>query len=46
VPVAVTSAAAVEAQAGPWAETDEANRPVGPAPVLAVFRRLPLDPED
>jgi hypothetical protein len=35
----------VEAPAGPWATGPGIDRPVGPAPVLAVFRRLPLDPE-
>jgi ATP-dependent DNA ligase len=40
------TASPTEPQTGPWAETEEANRPVGPAPVLAVFRRLPLDLEE
>jgi bifunctional non-homologous end joining protein LigD len=35
----------VEAPAGPWATGEDADRPLGPAPVLAVFRRLPLDPD-
>jgi hypothetical protein len=35
----------VEAPAGPWATGVDAERPLGPAPVLAVFRRLPLDPD-
>jgi hypothetical protein len=35
----------VDAPAGPWATGADIDRPLGPAPVLAVFRRLPLDPD-
>jgi hypothetical protein len=30
---------------GPWATAVD-GEPVGPAPLLAVFRRLPLDPDE
>ncbi len=35
-----------EPQPGPWATGPDVEGPLGPAPVLAVFRRLPLDPDD